>query len=106
MKANESFFFTLGYLCSVAGPLATIGAGGEDASSPDWDPRFFCWTDEGDFWRMTLILDDNGSPHVLLRAGKEETPADMQMHYSIVGFCEMNDINYEIESDEEPQGAS
>ena len=83
MTKVNMFSWTLSYLSSVAGEFGTL---------VDND-RLFSWPDKsGNYW-LNLIKDDDGNPHVMIYAWHDPS----NLLYSIIGYCEYHDINYEVD---------
>jgi len=79
--------WTLSYLSSVAGQITT--SSGEGVTT-----RHYAWAspEMADYW-LHYIVDDNGKQGVLIRSF---IAPDTQL-YSVIGYCEYHDINYELD---------
>lgn len=83
MTKVNMFNWTLSYLSSVAGEFGTLAD----------NDRLFSWPDKsGNYW-LNLIKDDDGNPHVMIYAWHDPS----NLLYSIIGYCEYHDINYEVD---------
>jgi hypothetical protein len=83
MTKVNMFNWTLSYLSSVAGEFCTLAD----------EERLFSWSNKGGNYWLNLIKDDDGNPHVMIYAWHDPS----NLLYSIIGYCEYHDINYEVD---------